>query len=135
MELTTADDLRTVYRRPEGGPVDKVIPTLDHHCVEFLGRSPFFVLSTADGDGVCDGSPKGGPPGFVEALAHRPLVPLVHHLRSRLLGVALDLCCLDPATDGNVVKREVEGLEHRVNSEGISECPRSLRANDARISI
>ncbi len=68
MELSTPDDLRTVYRHPRGGPVDKVIDALDHHCVDFLARSPFFVLSTADGDGVCDGSPKGGAPGFVEVL-------------------------------------------------------------------
>jgi PPOX class probable FMN-dependent enzyme len=72
MELTTADDLRTIYRHPTGGPVDKVIHALDEHCVDFLAKSPFFVLSTADAGGVCDGSPKGGPPGFVEALdGHR----------------------------------------------------------------
>jgi len=68
MELTSADDLRTLYRRPKGGPIDKVIHALDDHCVNFLAKSPFFVLSTADANGVCDGSPKGGPPGFVEAL-------------------------------------------------------------------
>ena len=72
MELTSEADLRTVYRHPRGGPVDKVIHALDEHCVDFLAKSPFFVLSTADADGVCDGSPKGGPPGFVEALdGHR----------------------------------------------------------------
>lgn len=68
MELSSAHDLRTVYRHPRGGPVDKVIDRLDEHCVEFLARSPFFVLSTASAGGVCDGSPKGGSPGFVEAL-------------------------------------------------------------------
>ena len=31
-------------------------------------KSPFFVLSTSSAAGVCDGSPKGGPPGFVQAL-------------------------------------------------------------------
>ena len=68
MKLTSADDLRTMYRHPKGGPVDKVIHTLDEHCIDFLAKSPFFVLSTADANGICDGSPKGGPPGFVEAL-------------------------------------------------------------------
>lgn len=72
MKLSSADDLRTVYRHPRGGPVDKVIHALDEHCVDYLTKSPFFVLSTADENGVCDGSPKGGPPGFVEALdGHR----------------------------------------------------------------
>lgn len=68
MTLRTADDLRTVYRHASGGAVDKVIHALDDHCRDFLAVSPFFVLSTANGDGVCDGSPKGGAPGFVEVL-------------------------------------------------------------------
>ncbi|MEL7158795.1 MAG: MSMEG_1061 family FMN-dependent PPOX-type flavoprotein [Actinomycetota bacterium] len=68
MELTSAADLRTVYRQPRSGPVEKVINHLDEHCVDFLARAPFFVLSTASADGVCDGSPKGGEPGFVQAL-------------------------------------------------------------------
>lgn len=68
MELTSSDDLRTVYRHPRGGPVDKVIHALDEHCVDFLAASPFFVLSSADDEGNCDGSPRGGPPGFVQGL-------------------------------------------------------------------
>jgi PPOX class probable FMN-dependent enzyme len=73
MRLRTADDLRTVYRMPRGGPVDKVIHGLDHHCADFLAKSPFFVLSTAAADGTCDGSPKGGHPGFVQVLDEQHL--------------------------------------------------------------
>ena len=68
MSLRSVDDLRTVYRPPGRGPLDKVIDRIDAHCVEFLAKSPMFVLSSADANGVCDGSPKGGRPGFVEAL-------------------------------------------------------------------
>ncbi len=68
MRLTSIEQLRSVYRPPRGAPVDKVIHRLDAHCVDFLAKSPFFVLSTANSDGVCDGSPKGGPPGFVQVL-------------------------------------------------------------------
>lgn len=68
MELTSHDELRTVYRMPRGGPVDKVITELDDHCAEFLAKSPFMVLSTADEDGKVDGSPKGGEPGFAQIL-------------------------------------------------------------------
>lgn len=68
MRLASVDDLRTVYRQPSRAPIDKVIHHLDEHCAGFLAKSPFFVLSTADADGVCDGSPKGGPPGFVRVL-------------------------------------------------------------------
>ena len=62
------DELRTVYREPTGAPLDKVISELDAHCVDFLAKSPFMVLSTADADGVVDGSPKGGKPGFARVL-------------------------------------------------------------------
>ena len=68
MQLASVDDLRAIYRPPGKGAVDKVIGTLDRHCLDFLAKAPFFVLSTANAEGVCDGSPKGGPPGFVRAL-------------------------------------------------------------------
>ncbi len=68
MALETLDDLRSIYRPPGRGPVDKVIDHLDAHCVDFIAKSPFFVLSTSNADGVCDGSPKGGPPGFAAVL-------------------------------------------------------------------
>jgi PPOX class probable FMN-dependent enzyme len=71
MRLDSVDDLRTIYRPPGQGAVDKVIGTLDHHCVDFLAKAPFFVLSTANAEGVCDGSPKGGAPGFVRPLDAR----------------------------------------------------------------
>ncbi len=60
MALTSRDDLRTIYREAK---------ELDHHCVNFLAKSPFMVLSTADENGVVDGSPKGGEPGFARVLA------------------------------------------------------------------
>lgn len=66
--LRTREDLRGVYRPASGGAVDKVIHQLDDHCRRYLARCPFIVVSTADADGVCDGSPKGGEPGFVQVL-------------------------------------------------------------------
>lgn len=68
MTIDSTDGLREIYRPASGGAVSKVISTLDDHVRDFLAKSPFFVLSTADGDGRCDGSPKGGAPGFVEML-------------------------------------------------------------------
>jgi len=68
MSLRSTDDLRTIYRMPQGGAVDKVIHELDAHCAEFLAKSPFMVLSTADAAGTVDGSPKGGEPGFARVL-------------------------------------------------------------------
>jgi uncharacterized protein len=68
MRLEIASDLRTIYRPPGRGPIDKVIDHLDEHCAGFLAKSPFFVLSTASADGVCDASPRGGAAGFVAVL-------------------------------------------------------------------
>ena len=68
MTIESVGDLRQFYRPAAGGAVTKVIGALDEHCRDFLAKSPFFVLSTADRDGRCDGSPKGGAPGFVEML-------------------------------------------------------------------
>ena len=68
MTIESVDDLRQIYRPAAGAAVAKVIGALDDHCRDFLAKSPFFVLSTADADGRCDGSPKGGSPGFVQML-------------------------------------------------------------------
>ncbi|HET7524211.1 MAG TPA: MSMEG_1061 family FMN-dependent PPOX-type flavoprotein [Acidimicrobiales bacterium] len=73
MRLGSVDDLRGIYRQPGQGAIDKVIHRLDSHCEDFLAKSPFFVLCTANADGVCDASPKGGPPGFVRMLDDRRL--------------------------------------------------------------
>lgn len=68
MALSTTEDLRTIYRPAQGGAVNKVVHELDQHCLDFLANAPILVLSTADANGVCDGSPKGGQPGFAKAL-------------------------------------------------------------------
>lgn len=68
MRLASNEDLRSVYRHPRGGPIDKVIHVFDEHCVDFIAKSPFLVVSTANADGVCDASPKGGAPGFAQVL-------------------------------------------------------------------
>src|SRR5918998_979953 len=73
MQLSTVDDLRSIYRPPGRLPLAKVIDRLDQHCEDFIAKSPLFVLSTADASGVCDGSPKGGRPGFVHVLDERTL--------------------------------------------------------------
>lgn len=63
-----------------GPPLDlvvkKIFPALNDMIQEFVRAAPFAVLSTADGQGNCDASPKGGRPGFVKVLdAHRLLLP------------------------------------------------------------
>ncbi|MFL5335307.1 MAG: pyridoxamine 5'-phosphate oxidase family protein [Geminicoccaceae bacterium] len=64
-----ADDLRTFYGEPSLLARNKVLPRLDHHCRDFIARSPFLVLGTADAQGNQDVSPRGDPPGFVKVMA------------------------------------------------------------------
>ena len=67
-DICTTDELRTLYRMPRGGAVDKQHEAIDHHDRRFIAHSPFVIVATSDDDGRCDVSPKGGPPGFVAVL-------------------------------------------------------------------
>lgn len=74
--LTTREELEALYGPPVEAVRNKAIDHLDVHCREFIARSPFVLLATADAGGRCDVSPKGGPPGFVDVLdEHRLLIP------------------------------------------------------------
>jgi hypothetical protein len=49
---------------------------LDEHFRDFIARSPFVLLSSANARGECDVSPKGGPAGFVRVIDdQRLLIP------------------------------------------------------------
>lgn len=67
-ELTSVAALRERYPDPGARGQAKVIHALDDNCRAFLAHSPFFVLSTADAQGRCDASPKGGHPGVIQVL-------------------------------------------------------------------
>jgi len=43
-------------------------PALDTYSRQFIGLSPFLVISTADTQGRADLSPRGDPPGFVRVI-------------------------------------------------------------------
>ena len=55
--------LKNLYAEPRPTSIAKVQYKIDHHCREFISRSPFIILGT-DGDV----SPKGDFPGFVDVL-------------------------------------------------------------------
>jgi PPOX class probable FMN-dependent enzyme len=70
----SVEELDGVYGPPDEAVKQKAIDHLDEHCREFIARSPFVLIATADRDGRCDVSPKGGPPGFVEVCDEKRLV-------------------------------------------------------------
>jgi len=74
--LDSLEALRSVYREPSRPSLAKQIDHLDGHCRDFIARSPFVLLASADTAGRVDVSPKGGHPGFVRVLdEHRIALP------------------------------------------------------------
>lgn len=65
MILESAEQLRALYGFPTGRAKDKQLSALEKHSINFVRHSPFVVLSTCDGNGRADASPRGGAPGFV----------------------------------------------------------------------
>lgn len=76
MQIATLDALRQLYAHPTERVLRKQIGSLDIHCRNFIGLSPFVVLSTCDAAYAPDASPRGGEPGFVRVDAEgRLLIP------------------------------------------------------------
>lgn len=69
--ITDVDQLRTLYREPNPRAARKVTSRVDAASARFLAHCPLVLLATADADGRCDVSPRGGPPGFLSVLDDR----------------------------------------------------------------
>jgi PPOX class probable FMN-dependent enzyme len=63
--ITSVDQLRAIMGEPGKITPLKLLTALDDDAVDFIRRSPFLVLATADAAGNQDASPKGDAPGFV----------------------------------------------------------------------
>lgn len=66
--VTSSAELRAIAGEPSEIAIKKQVATIDVHCREFIARSPFLLMATADAAGRCDVSPKGDAPGFVLVL-------------------------------------------------------------------
>lgn len=62
------DELRALFGHAEGLALRKAIPKLDRHARDFIARSPFLCIATANAAGRADVSPRGDPAGFVQVL-------------------------------------------------------------------
>jgi hypothetical protein len=117
------------FREQFGEPIDfvkkKIFPTLNPMIRDFIGRAPFAVLATANSEGDCDASPKGGRPGFVKVLDESHLlVPdiagnkLFQSYENVESGGGAGLVFLIPGCDwtvrvngrARIVDRDAEGL-------------------------
>ena len=72
--ITTPERLREIVGEAMPGLDLKNQDVLDEFAIDFLGRSPFLVLSTSDTAGNLDASPKGDTPGFVLVEDEKTLV-------------------------------------------------------------
>jgi uncharacterized protein len=66
--IEKVEQLRESYGAPNERAVKKQLSRLDKHCRDFIARSPFLVIASADPSGRCDASPKGDAPGFVQVI-------------------------------------------------------------------
>lgn len=64
-EISHLGDLRARYGEPREIALKKELSHIDRHSRNFIGHSPFVVVSTSDLDGCPDASPRGDAPGFV----------------------------------------------------------------------
>jgi len=73
--VTTREELRTIYKtpRPTDGSIRKELKALDGHCRSFIGKSPFVLIGSSDGEGNADVTPKGDKPGFAAILDDRTI--------------------------------------------------------------
>ncbi|WP_417553104.1 MSMEG_1061 family FMN-dependent PPOX-type flavoprotein [Marinomonas fungiae] len=67
-QITTVEQLQTLYKSPHPITLQKAIPALEQHSQTFIEHSSFVVLATQTAQGKMDCSPRGGRGGFVQVL-------------------------------------------------------------------
>lgn len=83
-QISTVEQLQTLYKAPHPIVLQKAIPALEQHSQTFIAHSPFVVLSTQTAQGKMDISPRGGPAGFVQVLDSEHLLFGDHAGNNRL---------------------------------------------------
>lgn len=75
-EVTSEAELRELLGEPAPHAARKARSALHAMDREWLAHSPLCLIATSGGDGSCDVSPKGDPPGFVKVLdEHTVAIP------------------------------------------------------------
>lgn len=67
-QIKTTEQLRQIYKRPKGRPLEKVIYRLEKHSRNFIAHSPFLIIGSIRKDGLGDVTPRGESPGFVKII-------------------------------------------------------------------
>ncbi|NQX67692.1 pyridoxamine 5'-phosphate oxidase family protein [Paenibacillus alba] len=72
--VTTEEELRSILGYPSELVNKKVISHIDAHCRDYIAKSPFVFISTADAHGKCDVSPRGDAAGFVHIVDEKTII-------------------------------------------------------------
>jgi len=104
--IETVAQLQALIGEPNPMTPKKLLSALDEAAIDFIRRSPFLVLATADAQGNQDASPKGDGAGFVAVEnEHTLLIPerkgnrLMFSLRNILANPQVGIIFLVPGTD------------------------------------
>jgi hypothetical protein len=71
--VTSVEDMQSVLGEPMPQVLIKEIDHIDDICRDFIAKSPFCVIASANPGGHIDVSPKGDPVGFVRVLDEKHL--------------------------------------------------------------
>ena len=74
VEVASETELRELVPPPARLVLDKVLDHADAHIRHFIRICPYAMIATTDSNGVCDESPRGGAPGFIQILDDRHLL-------------------------------------------------------------
>ncbi len=115
-EIHSESALRTVIGEEIPGLAEKNIDHLNEFAKDYVAKSPFLVLCTADARGNMDASPKGDAPGFVQIVDNRTLLipdrpgnKLAYGHRNIIANSKVGLIFMIPGTPETL----------RVNGEGV----------------
>jgi PPOX class probable FMN-dependent enzyme len=104
--ISTVEQLRAILGEPNPMTPKKLLRELDEMARDFIQRSPFLVLGTADAEGNQDVSPKGDGPGFVVVENESTLLipdrrgnKLLFSLQNILVNPHVGIIFLIPGTD------------------------------------
>ena len=104
--IETVAQLQAIIGDPNPMTPKKLFSALDETAIDYIRRSPFLVLATADANGNEDASPKGDGPGFVTVEdEHTLLIPerkgnrLMFSLKNILANPQVGIIFLVPGTD------------------------------------
>jgi uncharacterized protein len=117
-------ELDAITEKPSGGAAGKTMRRIDRYARQFIGLSPFCCLSTSDGKGHADVTPRGDKPGFVRVLDEstllipdRPGNNRMDSIRNVIVNPSLGLLFLIPGFEDTL----------RVNGRGrVTKDPRLL---------